>query len=152
MRAAEEPVKATATPFSGKTTAQALVELQAILENATVGILFSRNRKLVQANSLCAEMFGYALDEFIGLPGLDLYESAQQYEAVGRAASPVLSAGKPYQAEIQMRRRDGSLFWCRFSAKAVDPHTNHAGTIWIMEDVTEDRMMREALEQSTAEL
>ncbi|HEX8962521.1 MAG TPA: EAL domain-containing protein, partial [Rhodocyclaceae bacterium] len=47
---------------------------------------------------------------------------------------------------------DGSLFWCRFSAKAVDPHTNHAGTIWIMEDVTEDRMMREALEQSTAEL
>jgi diguanylate cyclase (GGDEF)-like protein/PAS domain S-box-containing protein len=152
MQAAEEPIAAATTPFTGKTTAQALVELQAILENATVGILFSRSRKLVQANSLCAEMFGYPLNEFIGLNGQDLYESREQYEAVGREASPVLSAGKAYQAEIRMRRKDGTLFWCRFSAKAVDPHANNAGTIWIMEDVTEDRMMREALEQSTTEL
>jgi diguanylate cyclase (GGDEF)-like protein/PAS domain S-box-containing protein len=137
---------------SGRTTAQALIELQAILENATVGILFSRNRRIVQANPLCAEMFGYALDEFIGLLGQDLYPSVEDYESVGQEASPALSAGKPFEAEIRMRRKDGSLFWCHFSAKAVDPRTNHAGTLWIMEDVTEDRMMRDALEQSTAEL
>jgi diguanylate cyclase (GGDEF)-like protein/PAS domain S-box-containing protein len=152
MRSAEGQVKTTATTFSGKTTAQALVELQAILENATIGILFSRSRKLVQANPLCAEMFGYELDEFIGLTGQDLYKSVEQYEAVGREAGPVLAAGKAYQAEIEMRRKDGSLFWCRFSAKAVDPHANHPGTIWIMEDVSDDRVMRDALEQSTTEL
>ncbi|HEX8987850.1 MAG TPA: EAL domain-containing protein [Rhodocyclaceae bacterium] len=138
--------------YSGRTTAQALVELQAILENATVGILFSRNRKVVQANPLCAEMFGYPLDEFVGLMGQDLYPSTEDYESMGREASPVLSAGKPFVAEIRLRRKDGSLFWCHISAKAVDPSARHAGTIWIMEDVSEDRMMREALEQSTAEL
>ncbi|MGE5469083.1 MAG: EAL domain-containing protein [Ignavibacteria bacterium] len=143
---------AAAAALSGKTTTQALVELQAILENATVGILFSRNRRIVQANPLCAEMFGYRLEEFIGLAGQDLYPSQEDYEAAGREASPALSVGQPYQAELRMRRKDGRLFWCRFSAKAVDPHSNHAGTIWIMEDVTEDRMMRDALEQSTAEL
>jgi diguanylate cyclase (GGDEF)-like protein/PAS domain S-box-containing protein len=135
-----------------KTAALALVELQAILENATVGILFSRNRRVVQANPLCAEMFGYRLDEFIGIEGQQLYPTLEDYDATGRQAGPALSAGKPYLAEIQMRRKDGSLFWCRFSAKAVDPRITHAGTIWIMEDVSEDRMMREALEQSTTEL
>ena len=57
----------------------ALLELRAILENATVGILFSRNRILAQSNPLCARMFGYELSEFIGLPGTALYVSAEAY-------------------------------------------------------------------------
>ena len=36
----------------------AVLELNAIFENATVGILFTHNRRLMQANRLCAEMFG----------------------------------------------------------------------------------------------
>ena len=137
---------------SGRTTAQALIEFQAILENATVGILFSRNRVVMQANPLCAQMFGYIHDEFIGLAALRLYPSPQDYEAVGSEAGPVLAQGLPYQAEIRMRQKNGALFWCRLSAKAVDPQRTQDGTIWIMEDVTEDRLMRDALEQSTTEL
>jgi PAS domain S-box-containing protein len=64
----------------------------------------------------------------------------------------ILASGKPFQAEIQMCRKDGTTFWCRMSAKAVDAHRPAEGTIWIMEDVTTDRLMREALEQSTREL
>jgi len=48
---------------------QVLLELRAILENATVGILFTRNRLLVRANPLFAQMFGYAENGFAGLPG-----------------------------------------------------------------------------------
>jgi diguanylate cyclase (GGDEF)-like protein/PAS domain S-box-containing protein len=136
----------------GVSTASALVELQAILENATIGILFTRNRAVMQANPLCAQMFGYTPEEFHGLEGVRLYPSPEDYAALGGLAGPVLAEGKPYQAELQMRRKDGSLFWCRFSAKAVDPGHPQAGTIWIMEDVTTDRLMREALEQSTVEL
>jgi PAS domain-containing protein len=50
---------------------KAALELNAIFENATVGILFTHNRKLMQANRLCAEMFGYRLDEFLGQLGAD---------------------------------------------------------------------------------
>ncbi|MBI4985484.1 MAG: EAL domain-containing protein [Rhodocyclales bacterium] len=136
----------------GVTAAQALVEFQAILENATIGIMFSRNRAVVQANPLCAQMFGYRYDEFIGLSGVELYPTPEDYAAAGRAGGPILSAGQAYEAETPMRRKDGSLFWCRQSAKSIDPLHPHAGSIWIMEDVTEDRLMRDALEQSTAEL
>ena len=129
-----------------------LLEQQAILDNATVGILFSRNRKLVASNALCAEMFGYALDEFIGLPGVALYPSAEIYEEIGRAAVPTLNAGKAFHTEAEFKRQDGSLFWCRISAKAIDPGNPQDSTIWIIEDATEDRMMRDALEQSIREL
>ena len=92
---------------------KAVLELNAIFENATVGILFTNNRRLMQANRLCAEMFGYELDEFLGQSALILYADQEAYSALGRVAGPVLSEGKSFRAETQLKRRDGSLFWCR---------------------------------------
>ncbi|MDD5174971.1 MAG: EAL domain-containing protein [Sterolibacterium sp.] len=129
-----------------------LLEQKAILDNATVGILFSRNRVLVASNTLCAEMFGYAPEELIGLPGQALYPSAEAYAELGRAAGPTLAAGKPFHSEIQFCRKDGSLFWSRISAKAIDPNNTQVGTIWIFDDVSEERAVREALAQAKHEL
>jgi diguanylate cyclase (GGDEF)-like protein/PAS domain S-box-containing protein len=131
---------------------KAVLELNAIFENATVGILFTNNRRLMQANRLCAEMFGYELDEFLGQSALILYADQEAYSALGRVAGPVLSEGKSFRAETQLKRRDGSLFWCRVSAKAVDPELPRDGTLWIIEDMTDDHRMLEALERSTREL
>jgi diguanylate cyclase (GGDEF)-like protein/PAS domain S-box-containing protein len=131
---------------------KAVLELNAIFENATVGILFTHNRRLTQANRLCAEMFGYALDEFIDQSALILYADQEAYSALGREAGPVLSAGSSYRAETQLKRRDGSLFWCRVSAKAVDPEHPRDGTLWIIEDIADDRVLIETLENRTREL
>lgn len=131
---------------------KSLLELRAILDNATVGILFTRNRLLIQCNALCADMFGYRVDEFLGLPGRTIYPSDEVYDALATEVGPILAKGQAYQAEIEMRRRDGRLFWCKVSAKAIDPHNPNDGTIWIMEDVTRDRTLRDALRQSTSEL
>jgi diguanylate cyclase (GGDEF)-like protein/PAS domain S-box-containing protein len=128
------------------------LELNAIFENATIGILFTHNRRLIQANRLCAEMFGYTLNEFVDQPALILYADQEAYSALGREAGPVLAAGRPFRAETQLKRKDGSLFWCRVSAKAVDPHHPRDGTLWMIEDIAEDRLMIEALERSTREL
>jgi diguanylate cyclase (GGDEF)-like protein/PAS domain S-box-containing protein len=130
----------------------ALLELRAILENATVGILFSRNRKLVQANPVCAQMFGYAVDEMRGLSGRALYPTSEVYESIGRDAGPALAAGQPFRTEIEMARKDGSTFLCRMSAKAVNPRRPQAGTIWILEDVTEWREAERALQRAKDEL
>ena len=131
---------------------KAALELNAIFENATVGIVFTHNRRLVQANRLCAEMFGYTLDEFVDQSALILYPDQEAYSALGREAGPVLAAGRPFRAETQLKRKDGNCFWCRVSAKAVDPEHPRDGTLWIIEDIAEDRLMLEALEGSTREL
>ena len=131
---------------------KAALELNAIFENATVGILFTHNRKLMQANRLCAEMFGYALGDFLGQSALILYESPEAYSALGREAGPVLSRGESFKAETRLKRKDGSLFWCRVSAKAVDPEHPRDGTLWIIEDIAADRSILEAFAHSTSEL
>jgi diguanylate cyclase (GGDEF)-like protein/PAS domain S-box-containing protein len=135
-----------------RAVSESLLELQAILDNATVGILFTRNRILVRCNALCAEMFRYPLTEFIGLPGRAIYPSEEVYETLATDIGPILASGHSYRGELEMRRKDGSLFWCKISAKAVDPHSPNEGTIWIMEDVSDDRMVQDALHQSTSEL
>lgn len=131
---------------------KAVLELNAIFENATVGILFTHNRKLMQANRLCAEIFGYTLDEFLGQPALILYENPEAYSALGHVAGPVLSRGESFKTETRLKRRDGSLVWCRVSAKAIDPDYPSDGTLWFIEDITGDRSMLEALAHSTNEL
>jgi len=131
---------------------KAVLELNAIFENATIGILFAHQRRLIQANRLCAEMFGYTLDEFIDQSALILYPDQEAYSALGREAGPVLAAGRSFRTETQLKRKDGSLFWCRVSAKAVDPQRPRDGTLWMIEDIGEDRMMLDALERSTREL
>lgn len=131
---------------------QSLLELRAILENATIGILFSRNRLLVQANLQFAQMFGFAsVEDVIGQPGMVLYPSQAAYEILGAEAGPLLAAGQPFRGEIEMRRQDGSLFWCRVSAKAINPQRTQEGTIWIMEDVTAQREAGSRLRQALAD-
>ncbi len=131
---------------------QSVLELRAILENATVGILFSRSRLLVQANPQFAQMFGFAsVEDVIGQPGAVLYPSQAAYDALGAEAGPLLAAGQPFRGEVEMRRQDGSLFWCRLSAKAINPQRTQEGTIWIMEDVTAQREADQRLRQALAD-
>ncbi|GAB2180242.1 EAL domain-containing protein [Denitratisoma sp. agr-D3] len=140
-------------PLGGTLAAQNVLELKAILENATVGIIFTRNRVVVQANPVAAQMWGFDdVADMIGLPGITLNPSPEDYAALGREAIPALTSSRPYRGERQMMRKDGTLFWCRISAKAIDPHRPQDGTIWIMEDVSDDRHMRIMLETSTREL
>jgi len=131
---------------------QTLLELRAILDNATVGILFTRNRMLMQGNTLFAELFGYTLGELLGHPATMLYRNKADYEALGHDAGPKLAAGEAFRTEVRMQRKNGSIFWCQISAKAIDPRHPQSGTIWIMEDVTERRRLREVVEESRMEL
>jgi len=129
----------------------ALMELRAILENATVGIVFTKNRHLVRANPPAAQMFGYSVEEMTGLPGRALYPSDEVYESLALEAGPALAEGRPFRAEIEMSRKDGSTFRCRLSAKAINPQRPQAGTIWIMEDVTADFQTEMLVRNSLAE-
>lgn len=129
-----------------------LLEQQAILDNATVGILFSRNRVVISCNSLCAETLGYSPKELVGMPGEELYPSQEAYKTLAKSAAPILASGRSFHGEIQYRRKDGSTFWARTSGKAIDPNNTRGGTIWIMADISEERAIREALTQATHEL
>jgi PAS domain S-box-containing protein len=121
-------------------------ELEAILQNASIGIAFTRDRRFVQANARCEQMFGWPPGGLIGQPASVVWGNADEYEGLGREIGPGLATGEQVETERVMTRRDGSEFLCRLLAKAVDPQNPRVGgTIWILDDITERRQMDQAL-------
>jgi diguanylate cyclase (GGDEF)-like protein/PAS domain S-box-containing protein len=121
-------------------TRQLLLLQKAILDNASVGILFSKSQHMLSCNPRMAEMFGYAPGEMVGLHASIVFPSPERYADFGREAAPLLGTGQPFEKrEYEFKRKDGSLFWCRVRAKAVDDEHSDGGTIWILEDVTHTR-------------
>jgi diguanylate cyclase (GGDEF)-like protein/PAS domain S-box-containing protein len=124
-----------------------LLEYQAILDNASLGITFTRNRTFLHCNDRFSEMFGWPRDELVGQSTHIVYPSEEAYAALGRIAVPTLSAGRRMDTELMMMKRDGTLFWCRMLANAIDPGDHSKGSIFITEDITTRKSADEALKQ-----
>ncbi len=126
---------------------QKLLEYEAILANASVGILFMRDRLVQHCNPKFSELFGWPHGELVGLAGSVFYRSDEEYADIGRIATPILSAGNLLEREMSMRRRDGSTLWCHMRAKAIDPQDTAKGTIWIAEDISERKRAQVEIEE-----
>jgi len=124
--------------YAGRTRFTQL-EYEAVLANAWIGIAFTRDRKFFLCNPKFAEMLGWKPEELIGQPGEVVYPSRESYEALGRIAVPVLSAGKQLDLDWEVRRKDGSTFLARIIAKAISESDPRRGTVWIVDDVTDAR-------------
>jgi PAS domain S-box-containing protein len=119
---------------------------EAVLENASLGIAFTRDDLFVQANPALEKMLGWPRGTLAGQPGRAVCVSDAQYAEIGALIGPALARGEPVEFVRELTRRDGSVFWCRMMAKAVDPrHPMGGGTIWIVEDITERRRFEQAL-------
>jgi len=125
---------------------KAMLEQQAIVENAALGIVFSRTGVLQELNLCASDMFGYGRHELEGAPAVIVYPSQAAYEELGRRAGPLLASGQPFSGEVELRRKDGSLFWCRVRARAMAQEHSEGGTIWILEDVTASRQTQMEVE------
>jgi diguanylate cyclase (GGDEF)-like protein/PAS domain S-box-containing protein len=116
------------------------LEQLAVLEHAPVGIVVTLPHLVKSCNPRMARMLGYEPCDLVNRNPSEFFMSHAQYEAFTGEAIAVLTSGELFEkAEIQLRRRDGMPIWCRIRAKAVDMSSREAGTIWILEDVTEAR-------------
>jgi len=136
--------------YAGRTRHTQL-EYEALLANASIGIAFTRDRRFFLCNQRFAEMFGWGPDELIGQPGEVVYTSRESYNALGQIAVPILSSGRQLDLEWELRRKDGSTFLCRMIAKALDAQNTQRGTVWIVEDFTEQRRAEDELQRVLAE-
>ena len=121
-----------------------LLEYQAILDNASLGITFTCNRTFLHCNKRFSEMFGWTSNELVGKPIHILFPSPEVFAELIEKAAPVLGNGQRFDIELLMKRRDGSTFWCRMLGRAIDPNDHNKGTIFITEDITERKQAQEA--------
>ena len=127
-----------------------MAEQQALLDNVTVGIAFSRERKVVRCNRRFEEMFGFGPGAAIGASWREVYFTDAEFAArVG--VYEELDRGGTHAREQWLRRQDGSGFWCRMSGRAVAAGDAAKGYVWLMEDVSERRRADQALERLVRE-
>jgi PAS domain S-box-containing protein len=136
-----------------KATSDTLLrENQGIMDNASVGIAFTRDRKIYRYNECFGTLFGFVGDSGIGQPGRVLYPSDEAYAEVGRLAMPLLSKNKPFEQEMLLQRQDGSHFWANVKAYVADPKNQATGTIWIVQDRAAFKAVQEEIEKSNEEM
>ncbi|MFA7281175.1 MAG: EAL domain-containing protein, partial [Sterolibacterium sp.] len=125
-----------------------LQEQRLIFDNAHVGILLLRNRRILKTNQRIADMFGFAsLEELEGKTTEILYCSAEQFKEVGETGYAQL-AGKGFASfETEMRRQDGTHFWVIQTGRPLDPSAVlDTASIWVYTDITEHKRTEEQLD------
>ncbi|HEY8879601.1 MAG TPA: EAL domain-containing protein [Roseateles sp.] len=131
---------------------QALRELDVILANAGVGVVFVKARTLVRCNQRYAEIYGFDSPEAaIGRSSHELYESEQDARGLGARAYPVLSIGETFRGEQMMRRQNGELFWAHLTGRLINAEDPADGSIWIVDDISERKQADAALSDLHAE-
>lgn len=126
-------------------TMQLLSRLQAVLDNASVGIAFTREQKFELTSRTFCTLLGYETFELMGERARVIYPSDEDYEALGSAVRSAFSTGDSFAGEALIRRKDGTLFWGHILARALDFDDPMQGTIWILDDISEQRELREKL-------
>jgi PAS domain S-box-containing protein len=122
----------------------------AIFESATAGIALVRNRIIEHCNGKLEELFGFAPGGLLGEPTRVWYPDEEAYAAGGGAVYEELARGGTHRREQQLRRRDGSPFWGRLSGRAIEPADPSRGSVWMLEDITDEHAAREFLHDKNA--
>lgn len=123
-------------------------ELSIVLENAPIGISRIIDRKQVWVNPGTVEILQYSKEEMQFQTTRNLYPSDEAYEKLGREAYPTLAQGKVYKTVQDLIRKDGVHILVRYISKAVEPADMSKGTIWLLEDITEQKATEDALLES----
>jgi diguanylate cyclase (GGDEF)-like protein/PAS domain S-box-containing protein len=131
------------------TTYDALLEnehrLNAVLENALVGIVHLKDRKFISVNNKFEEMFGYEREEITGFKTEIIFPSKKDFDEIGRQAYKKLQENDTYNSEWIVKHKDGHEFWCAISAKSIEDGKPELGSIWLYEDITKRKHNEEQL-------
>ncbi len=123
-------------------------ENQTIFDAAMVGILLTSGQAIRRCNAGLEQMLGYARGELDGHPARVLYAGDADWEQAREALSRGFGERGFHKAELRLRRKDGSLAWCSFSSRPLDPADPDGGAITVCEDITARRQAEDALRAS----
>ena len=111
-------------------------EQRLIFDTATVGILFIRDRKIVDCNQQMADIVGFVRDELIGSSTRVVYPGDQSWNDFGKRAYGALGEGKTFRDELVLRKRNGDQITCDVSLNSLVPSHPEQGIITSVNDIS----------------
>ncbi len=131
--------------FQKKKTENQLQESEAklknIMESVPIGISVSTSEgKVLELNQACLKIFGYnSKEEMLKIPVVNHYHNPYDRE---RLIKLLKKNGVVRDFEVQLNRRDGSLFWCNMNA-VMQELNNEKRFIVSFDDITESKRHEE---------
>jgi PAS domain S-box-containing protein len=89
---------------------EAWLHAKAILETSPHGIAAQTDGRIVFANPAFARMFGYSLEELIGMPVKELIPEYEEKRIAEYAAARLKGEPAPVRYQVDGRRKDGTVF------------------------------------------
>lgn len=127
-----------------------LLQIEAVLNHADIGIALTRDGKFELVSRHFCETFGMGKREMEGQSTRLIYESDEAFTALAARARPQFMEQGFFAGEVQLMRKSGQVFWAFMRGRAVVAGDLSKGTIWTFEDVTDARAQREKLTWSSS--
>lgn len=122
-------------------------ELAALMENASIGIVYSNGRHILRSNRKFSEVFELSSTEQQEVIASRFFSSRSAYEELVNTATPVLSEGRPLMHEMEMITARGNRIWVQIIAYPANPADPSVGVWWLLQDRSEVmRAQRELVE------
>jgi signal transduction histidine kinase len=127
--------------------------MDAFIDNAPIGVVYTVNDEVQRANRQMVEMFGPA-DTAGGAarPAQPFYMAPADVLRLRALAGPLFARNEALHHEMWMRDHRGRLLWMQINACPVEYGDHTTGAWWMLQDRTDVRAAQEELRQRFAEL
>ena len=113
-------------------------ELDILINNAPVGIMFVSDGVIILANQALAELCNFPdAQAMIGVKTSFLYCGEDDYQAFGQRVIPQLIADERVELEWTVKRITGETFLARIAGRALPEENYVRGAVWMLEDISE---------------
>lgn len=141
----EDSANAKPTP---QTLQRSADELTAIFESDAMGMAIVVDGRFARCNRKYERLYGYASDGLIGKGVRTVFPDEEEFSAYLAQATAVLSTGATYRHDHLTVRGDGSPMWLRVTGTALDASHIAAGTVWLVDDITQAREHEERMRRT----
>ncbi|MDD5631234.1 MAG: PAS domain S-box protein [Methylococcales bacterium] len=124
---------------------QLMREQQAMLDNELVGIVRSRDRRIVWDNKAMERIFGYGPGELDGQPGRILYPDDALYQVQCEAAYAMINAHGSCRVQVEMVRKDDEKIWIDLNGARLSGTNDEF--LWLLSDITPIKKYQDKIEQ-----
>lgn len=119
-------------------------EQHAIFESVFSGIYLLKNWHIVRCNQRLGEIYGYRPEEMVGQTVGIFHPDTESFRAA-QAYYDLTGQGETVRFDVSQIRKDGTALFCRVSGRLLEADAPEKGSVWVVEDITQEHQMTEDL-------
>jgi diguanylate cyclase len=123
-------------------------QLESMMEASPISFAFTREQKFERVSRSFSELFDASPEHLIGLHTREIYAASTDFDQLGQRVGQVFQNQRQFDEVLAMQSFTGRAFLGRLKGRPVNWNDRGFGTIWTVEDVTDQQAMQQKLERA----